>query len=666
MDENQFAHDKSPYERPNFPYRCGRGVLWKKPCHQGPQSDGSCGGVSECIPVLKGNRWECKRPKSAGGTCADGPSPTGECCFKRMPCAPKPSQRVMRGRLSLLVAILMVTLIGILQALYPIESRFLNGTDISSNIQPLSKVHKKFSQETGCATCHGVHKEGPGNWVKALFTETDLSSHCVNCHTFAGPATKAHNGGIKTNHEYQDTHCQMCHLEHKGEMANTKLLTGRQCNSCHKTKFESFSRGHPEFRERYPYLKRNSINFNHVSHFGKHFKKSKSKGPKTCTGCHNRTSADRVVRSFGFDVVCAECHARQTVSKSLNLITLPEMPLSEAKEDRIDRREIFSFCAEPILTEMDEKRAELENRMSGTVKKKMAAAKKKIEQEREKTAAEEFEPVSTDTVTLISAYLLNLEDRDSPESYAAPIQELILEMAERGTDRVAELIEEQAGEGTAEKLLAGLHPEVPKRAACAWALNREYEPPAPANFGGWFADLVAVSYTPQGHADPVAKNWIEFALNAPAGEEDPQKRELAVAMRDEILDRKDGVGSCIKCHAVTAKKTDKGGEQLFVEWEITWPKPNPFVFFSHKNHIDMLGINDSCKHCHVMDKQAKYKTSFDSFDPAEFVSNFRSMERNLCVNCHSQSQVTEECQVCHIYHLGPGFKKNMLTVVKVP
>lgn len=660
MDENKFAHDKSQYERSGFPYRCGRGVLWEKPCPQGPTLDGSCGGVSGCTPILKGSRWECKRPKSAGGTCEDGPTPQGECCIKRLPCVPKPTIRMYRGRLALLVAILMFTLVGILQFFNPIENKFFN----SSNIRPLLKVHAKFSRESGCTTCHATHLEGPGNWVKALFTQTDLSTHCVNCHTFAGPSFKAHNGGIKKDHDYQDTHCQMCHQEHRGESFTTKTLTGKQCNSCHKTKFESFSSGHPEFRAKYPYLKRNSINFNHVSHFNKHFEKSKGKGPQTCIGCHNITSAGREVRSLGFEVVCAECHAKQTISKNLNLFTLPEMPLPESKEDRIDRNEVFSFCAEPVLTEIDEKRVELEKRMSGKEKKKMAAARKRIEEEREKTEAEEFETVSTDSVTVISAYLLNLVDKHSPDLYAAPLQKLILEMAEKGTDRVAELIEEHSGKGMAKKLLAGLHPEVIKRAACAWALNQEYEPPVPAEFGGWFADLLTVSYTPLGHADPVAKSWIEFALATIAKEEDPQKRELAIAMRDEILDRKEGVGSCIKCHAVTAKKTGNGKEKLFVEWEITWPELNPFVFFSHKNHIDMLGIIDSCKHCHVLDNKAKYKSSFDTFDPAKFISNFRGMEQKLCVNCHSENQVTQECQVCHIYHLKPGFKKNILTIEK--
>lgn len=664
MDEKNFAHDKSQYERPNFPYRCGRAVLWQKPCNQGPNLDGSCGGVSECAPVLKGSRWQCKRTKSAGGTCEDGPTPYGECGLKHPPCAPKPTLRVIRGRLSLLVAILIVALIGVLQAFYPINNRFFK----SSDLNPIFKVHQKFVQDSGCSTCHAAHSEGPGAWVEALVSKTDISSNCVNCHTFAGPSFKAHNGGAKKDHDYQDIHCQMCHLEHKGEMFNTKVLTGKQCNFCHKAKFESFSRGHPEFREKYPYLKRNSINFNHVSHFNKHFEsaKSKGKGPQTCTGCHNVTAADRAVRSFGFDVVCAECHARQIFKNKLNLINLPfmETPFSEKDQD-----EIFKSCSGSVMTSIDE----LEKKISESEKNKMYEKIKKVGKDIKKIKGSK-DPVSESDSMVISAYLLNLQAIDDPEAYGPPIREIIMKMAmmkkpgegeaEEGKvkDPMAELIQER--KGIAEKLLAGLHPEVLKRAACAWALNQEYEPPVKTEYGGWFADLVSVGYTPSGHADPVAKSWIEFALDAIVMEEDEQQRELAEAMKEELVDPKEGVGSCAKCHAVTAKKSAKGKEQLIVEWKIIWPELNPLVFYSHKNHIDMLGVNDSCKHCHVMDNKAKYKDSFKTEDPAKFVSNFKGIERNQCVTCHSENQVTQECQLCHLYHLKPGFKKTMMTVAK--
>jgi hypothetical protein len=74
----------------------------------------------------------------------------------------------------------------------------------------------------------------------------------------------------------------------------------------------------------------------------------------------------------------------------------------------------------------------------------------------------------------------------------------------------------------------------------------------------------------------------------------------------------------------------------------------------------MMGKNESCKHCHVIDKEAKYKTSFDTFDASKYTSNFTGIERKHCASCHSEKQVTQECQVCHIYHLEAGFKKNMV------
>ena len=41
------------YNRPNFPYRCGRASLWGKPCALGANADGTCGGTSACVPRKK-------------------------------------------------------------------------------------------------------------------------------------------------------------------------------------------------------------------------------------------------------------------------------------------------------------------------------------------------------------------------------------------------------------------------------------------------------------------------------------------------------------------------------------------------------------------------------------------------------------------------------------
>src|SRR5688572_1681229 len=93
----KYRHDLSSYERPNFPYRCGRVARWDKPCWQGPTVKGRCGGEVECIPFRKGDRYECRRPLRAGGVCDEGPDAYGRCAHTHLACVPRPSLRTRRN-----------------------------------------------------------------------------------------------------------------------------------------------------------------------------------------------------------------------------------------------------------------------------------------------------------------------------------------------------------------------------------------------------------------------------------------------------------------------------------------------------------------------------------------------------------------------------------------
>ena len=55
LDPDRFRFDHSSYERPNFPYRCGRAAAWGKPCANGPNIDGTCGGAAGCAPFRNPN-----------------------------------------------------------------------------------------------------------------------------------------------------------------------------------------------------------------------------------------------------------------------------------------------------------------------------------------------------------------------------------------------------------------------------------------------------------------------------------------------------------------------------------------------------------------------------------------------------------------------------------
>ena len=157
--------------------------MWQSPCNQGPQADGACGGTQECTPFLKSDRWECRRDKRFGGSCEDGPGPGGECSIQRPPCAPRSTLRVIRGRLVVLAVGVVLALIGSSLALDP----RVGGIVSISNAGPLSKSHAKFTEKVGCPSCHVAHGKGPVAWIKAVFNNSDLSTQCVNCHSFGGP-----------------------------------------------------------------------------------------------------------------------------------------------------------------------------------------------------------------------------------------------------------------------------------------------------------------------------------------------------------------------------------------------------------------------------------------------------------------------------------------------
>ena len=620
MAENRFDHDQSHYERPNQSYRCGRGALWQTPCNQGPETDGSCGGVQECTPFLKKDRWECRRDKRFGGPCEEGPGPNGECAVQRPPCAPRSTLRVIRGRLVVLAVGIILALIGSSVGIDPSLGNMIS----VSTAGPLSKSHAKFTENVGCSSCHEAHGTGPVGWIKAVFSDSDMSTQCMNCHSFGGPSFKAHNASLSPEKKAPDTQCVMCHWEHGGSTVITKSLTPEQCNSCHKNKFENFEHGHPEFSERFPYFNRNSIKFDHSSHLNKHFENPKfsDKSPNSCVGCHTVTLSDREVRPNNYEVICATCHDSQIKKKELILLRLPEL-----MQNLIDRKLLVQACDFP------ESRAEME---------------------------EEFLSISTEQPALVSAFLLNIPE-DDPETYEQPLQDLILAMAEESSVPFTDLIDGQTKTSMSKNLLAGLNPEVLKRAACSWGLNLEYESPAEAKFGGWYADMLEIRYKPAGHADPVAKSWVEFALAVSKNQDDKDKASRAIAMREQILSVKDGVGGCVKCHAITEVKEAKGSSQLKVEWKYGQGNDRPYVRYKHDNHIEILGTKSSCSNCHIVNREVDYMASFKEFDPVNWVSNFDSIRKKTCMQCHSETQINLECQSCHLYHFKPSFKKGMLT-----
>ena len=613
-DPDRLKHDRSPYERPNVKFRCGREARWGTPCRRGPTPDGSCGGLTECTPVKsKTGRFECRRPVNAGGPCPEGPLPAGSCSHTHPPCQPTVTLRVQRERLALVAFSLGLALIGVLL------SFTRQGLVTLSPIDPgaLTMAHANAIVGQGCVACHAPHDQGASTWLRAAAAPSAPASQCLSCHTFGGPAFKAHNTLFSERPDLKDTTCVMCHSEHRGAEAPLIRLTDAQCSTCHTVKVGSFTKDHPQFSARFPYEDPTSIAFDHTAHLTRYFKDQKfsARAPQSCLGCHALEPArQRRVTTKGFEQSCATCHAAEIGHQDLVLFRFP------ALTSPIDPAIVQAACGTATAEPHD---------------------------------PQTTQPISEEDPTVITGFLLGI-DTDDPDAYSEPMKTLLIAMAKEGAAPLAEALDGRAGSQVSTELLAGLSPEVVKRAACAWAANQEYEPVESAKRSGWYADELSLRYTPRSHADAVPRRWIEFSLNAPTTAAlDAHSHRHAETMRRSVLARTRGVGLCLKCHVVSTETAAASEQVLTAHWGSRERHERPYTQFQHGVHVKLLGGTPSCTACHTMRQETTHGT--------EWVGSFQPITKERCAACHgarpvheSLSYVKQDCLLCHTYHLEPG------------
>ncbi len=581
-------HRSRTYERPDFPYRCGRERLWTSPCGRGPNGDGSCGGVSDCLPTRKGDRWRCSRPLWAGGPCQQGPKPDGSCHTQRPPCRPQASSRVKRRRASLIAA---SGSIAVIATFFATSSGIL-GFDRNLTIPgPLTSAHANLIDGKSCNLCHEGHEREGLFLVKALVEFQDMSARCSDCHGFNGQAARPHNMAMSDGKTSADISCVACHTEHKGITANISILPDADCHACHAadTRFESFAIGsnpeHPPFPDGFGGLARSSISFDHAKHFDAHFKKPEvaDQRPSSCLTCHEPEAETGGLAIPSFEQGCADCHEGGIKDQPLLFLTWPEMEtMEQPKASVLDR------C-----------------RIDATID------------------PEDFEPVSFELPDMLEAFLLNI-DPDDMTAYGNIYQRLGNGLATNGLSPLADLI--LAKNGDPESLLAGLTPETVANPACRWALNQEYEGFEPLNAGGWAAEPFGITYRPVGHADPVMKAWLNFGARV-----DHADQPLAKAFQDTLFDAKAGPGLCASCHTLPS------------ESPMTWrsePRSYRHTAFVHQPHlaVEKAAGNEPCVTCHQIAPTALNR------------QDYRTIGIATCQQCHGQEAVTSACATCHRYH----------------
>ena len=325
-----FAFNKSPNERPNQKWVCGRAAEGCA-CRAGPDRRGRCRGQAECAPRQDGSRWMCNRGAAAGGPCTEGPLPDGRCAHPVPPCQPVRSMRTKRGAAARWASAVAIGLV-----ILTVYGAGGGGDWLSPGT--LSAPH---TQLAACSDCHEDFDGGPVAWVHgALAGSPDAadgdSALCLSCHDpgdaplqpHGVPATRlAKTGGgadgaagpvaleaAAAVFASPDTNpggvaCANCHREHQGRDNDLTAMGDRQCQACHDRKFSSLGDGHPEF-DGWPHERRTRIAFDHVGHMRRHFPASEAdQAPERCVDCHRPDDTGGVMQVNGFEQACADCHA---------------------------------------------------------------------------------------------------------------------------------------------------------------------------------------------------------------------------------------------------------------------------------------------------------------------------------------------------------------------
>lgn len=452
--------------------------------------------------------------------------------------------------------------------------------------------------------------------------------------------------------------CAACHQEHRGKDADLTAMSALQCQSCHASRFTSFSKGHPDFST-FPFQQRTKLIFDHSSHLNKHFMgKAKERAPRTCRSCHtvNASGADMTVQPF--EKTCAACHEGQIMGKSssgvkgIPFLELPGLDTESLKKAKIDvghwpqdaeAEEIIPFMrlllsADPnykkvaaILKDVDlldlsgadaEKKSAA-GQLAWAVKKLVfdlaANGQRALRARLEKVVSK---PLSDAEFSRLSGQLPVGIVRSAQRAWFPGLDE---EMARRESGK-------KAGSG---KKRAGKKKDDEEEEKSEDLPSAEEVSVA----GGWYVQDFSLFYRPSGHGDRFQRGWLELT-----GRSGPVMREVF-----SVLSGPKATGYCGKCHSI-----DETGEgALRINWKAkrSDERLKTFNRFKHEPHFSLLD-EKGCMTCHKMNPEAKYLDGFKDFDRSKFTSNFSPISKTVCASCHTRNSVSENCLTCHNYHIG--------------
>ncbi|MCM8526582.1 MAG: cytochrome c3 family protein [Lentisphaeraceae bacterium] len=169
--------------------------------------------------------------------------------------------------------------------------------------------------------------------------------------------------------------------------------------------------------------------------------------------------------------------------------------------------------------------------------------------------------------------------------------------------------------------------------------------------GQWEMEYFTLTYTPESHADKVLRFWLKNSID--------KKHQALKEIFDSLKDPVKSPGLCLKCHSV-----DEVDGKQSINWHAKRPHSNKKTFteFDHSSHTEGV-VKEGCVSCHQIDDKADYMKAFKQLNPFEFSSNFKSINKGKCFDCHSNNSMDgtqASCVECHNYHVGT-FEKTIIS-----
>ena len=694
----------SVYERPNQDWVCG----WTadgNPCLHGPDGDGVCSARAQaiCNPIKEGDRWVCTRAEAFGGPCTDGPQPDGSCACptpEHLVCQPRRNIRAKRGLLTKLVT---VTALGFLIMMFsgPWSQNFISPG-------PLSPAHLAIEGEGGgdnCSSCHQAGGTDWSTWLSLALRSSDAenlhdstAALCLNCHfkdnpegrnqsmfvhgvtpstlekvtlekMFAEPGSgdeaageaqmaASNNAGGSTPgrlmvaqlvHGSKDNAtgeiaCATCHQEHRGLEHDLLSMSDSQCQACHKSSFQSFNNGHPQFSA---VMRTNSgISFDHSKH-----QERFEGGELVCSNCHEPDSLGRTMNVKAFENTCEGCHEQGSTDHhgdalKKNPLLLLQLPEVEFEGDVYWPSEnAFGEALTPMMAMLlagdDEALSIVESIY-----------------DEDGAAGDLYE------------WLVETDDNDEPElreEFAGALKRLVADLAdysEEGDDARVMRLAKALGAAENDHYVRNMADELASANFVMQSFKQRYLPQlaedlegeevsadddeqpetqwmTSASMSGWRVDSDegTISYRPVSHADGLMRNWID-ALKIHSTKPVPTDADEATVTRAEIRqmlygELKNDFNACTKCHT----QQDNAINWTAAGRDAGW---SGFAKFDHSPHIAMLPGQDSCTTCHMLNTEGGQEDSMPR--------GFKPHENERCESCHAPGRANNTCLNCHQYH----------------